>query len=81
MFCHVLSGKGALAAGASSKYLACGKELVFFILKGDMRRTPLDPTPAPLPLTATATELVPMPKSSQIHVTSDLEDVKQIQKS
>ena len=49
MFSHIVSGKGALAAGPSSKYLACGKELVFFILKGDMRRTPLDPTPAPLP--------------------------------
>ena len=79
--CDNNSGKGPLAAGLSSKYFACGKELVFFILKGDMRRTPLDPTPAPLPLTATATELVPMPKSSQIYVTSDLEDVNQIQKS
>ena len=73
--------KGPWRRAQVQSTLRAGRSLFFFILKGDMRRTPLDPAPAPLPLTATATELVPMPKSSQIYVTSDLEDVNQIQKS
>ena len=41
--------KGPWRRAQVQSTLRAGRSLFFFILKGDMRRTPLDPNPAPSP--------------------------------